>query len=132
MEVYETKSKKIKSKKYGNIQISYSDPAYAQHLSFYQLPPTEEVTMEEFEDYGFSRLKGISNILRISHVSVLKEIEACKIRLSGRELDDKIAQVIRDNLQLNSVEGYRKDVVSHFTLRLAFCRPYVLLYLRFY
>jgi hypothetical protein len=60
MEIVNTNvNRSSKHRKYGNISISYSDdPAYAQHLSFYQVPPTEEVTMEEFEDYGYSRLKG--------------------------------------------------------------------------
>jgi hypothetical protein len=33
-------------------------PSYRTRLSLYPTPPTEEITLEEFEDFAIARLKG--------------------------------------------------------------------------
>ena len=58
MEVVNEAPKKKKINKGIHQSISYNDPAYERKLSMYQMPPTEEVTMDEFEDFAFSRMKG--------------------------------------------------------------------------
>lgn len=43
----------------------FAGPAYKQHdyahrLNFYEVPPTEEITLEQFEQWAIDRLKGMS------------------------------------------------------------------------
>ena len=38
---------------------------YTYRLNFYVLPPTAEITLEEFEEWAIHRLKGLHNIVRI-------------------------------------------------------------------
>jgi hypothetical protein len=38
--------------------VSISALAYEHKLSFYRIPPTEELTVEEFERFALDRLKG--------------------------------------------------------------------------
>jgi hypothetical protein len=37
-----------------------SHPAYSATYSMYRIPPTEEVTIQEFETFALDRVKGIS------------------------------------------------------------------------
>lgn len=35
---------------------------YPHRIQMYTLPPTEEITLEDFENFGYDRLKGISRM----------------------------------------------------------------------
>lgn len=50
--------------------VKYSTPPtlYTSRLSFYDLPPTQEITLEQFETWAIDRLK------------ILIEIESCLAR----------------------------------------------------
>jgi DNA primase large subunit len=37
----------------------YQQQDYAHRLNFYILPPTAEITLEEFEEWAINRLKGM-------------------------------------------------------------------------
>ena len=84
-------------------------------LSFYGTAPAGEIKMEDFETYAIDRLR------------VLKEIEALKAK--GAKIDqmnEKIKEEERKNLandgDLGWSERLRKDHVSHYALRLAYCK----------
>ncbi|ODV86312.1 hypothetical protein CANARDRAFT_27547 [[Candida] arabinofermentans NRRL YB-2248] len=92
---------------------------YPHRLSFYQMPPFEEITVEEFETWAIDRLK------------VLLEIESNMSRgKSFREMESVLKPLLAKLLPLNvpsreSSSLYlerKKDHYSHFILRLAFCR----------
>eukprot|EP00047_Mylnosiga_fluctuans_P006135 m.245055 g.245055 ORF g.245055 m.245055 type:complete len:521 (-) comp14592_c0_seq1:83-1645(-) len=101
--------------------VARDDSRYPFRLQFYNTPPDDTVTLEEFEQYAVDRLK------------VLKTIELLKIRFPkrGSEFDTKMRAITRQYLPL-SARGEqdndawymerRKDHISHFVLRLAFCR----------
>lgn len=93
---------------------------YSTRLSFYDIPPLDEITLEEFELWAIDRLR------------VLIEIESCAARnKSLKEIEQVIKPVlnkylplsplIKDNEHIVSQER-RKDHYSHFILRLVFCR----------
>ncbi|KAK4700482.1 DNA primase large subunit, partial [Phenoliferia sp. Uapishka_3] len=92
---------------------------FPSRLNFYEQPPTEEITLEEFETWAIDRLR------------VLADIESAQAR--NRTQEDLRAIVnarLKTYLPLgsDSAKGVdldaerRKDVYSHFVLRLAFCR----------
>ncbi|KAF2756325.1 DNA primase large subunit [Pseudovirgaria hyperparasitica] len=90
---------------------------YEHRLNFYELPPTTEISLEEFEEWAISRLK------------VLSELEACSFRnRSPEETTSYMSSILEKHLPLHSnssrsstlQDERRKDHYSHFILRLAF------------
>ncbi len=85
-------------------------------INFYQTPPSAELTLDEFEMFALDRLM------------VLRKIEDARARgFKWRELKDHIAGALRQYMRVNSLSTnveaeIRKDLVSHFILRLAYCR----------
>uniref|UniRef100_A0A7S3UDP7 DNA primase large subunit n=1 Tax=Picocystis salinarum TaxID=88271 RepID=A0A7S3UDP7_9CHLO len=80
--------------------------------SLYFDPPFEDIALEEFEELAIDRLR------------VLKGIEAAK--LSGKrenELTDAVFTLLKQHMQEDTAEATRrKDAISHFVLRLAYCQ----------
>lgn len=110
-------------------------------LASYETPPTDNVTLEEFETWAVDRLRGalfskmtLSRFGSISYsrgVVVLAEIEASAIRDLSFDGVKTVVQTQSDKyLPLHSTNmpgadldaERRKDHVSHYILRLAFCR----------
>ncbi|GEQ72204.1 hypothetical protein JCM33374_g5891 [Metschnikowia sp. JCM 33374] len=99
-----------------------SKAAYQSRISFYDAPPLEEITLEEFESWAIDRLK------------ILIEIESCLARSkSFKEIEAIIKPLLLKFLPLspsgasssmdtNIIAERRKDYYSHYTLRLVFCR----------
>lgn len=112
----------------------YKQQDYKQRLNFYSVPPTADITLEEFEEWAIHRLKGMipgshfGNCCLCS-VLVLAELEACSFRnKSHEETVDYMRPILEKHMPLsqNSArslvqqEERRKDHYSHFILRLAF------------
>ncbi|EER29354.1 Eukaryotic-type DNA primase, large subunit family protein [Coccidioides posadasii C735 delta SOWgp] len=100
---------------------TYKQQDYAHRLNFYEVPPTAEITLEQFEQWAIDRLR------------ILSELEACSYRnKTPEETTEHIKSLIRKFLPLRSnrdagsrdSQGLRderqKDHYSHFILRLAF------------
>lgn len=94
---------------------------YPSRLSFYDAPPLEEITLEEFETWAIDRLK------------ILIEIESCLARSKSlKETEAVVKPLLLKYLPLTSPSAStsdshilaerRKDYYSHYTLRLVFCR----------
>eukprot|EP01006_Ploeotia_vitrea_P062798 TRINITY_DN84431_c0_g1_i1.p1 TRINITY_DN84431_c0_g1~~TRINITY_DN84431_c0_g1_i1.p1 ORF type:complete len:535 (+),score=253.10 TRINITY_DN84431_c0_g1_i1:157-1605(+) len=73
----------------------------------YDLPPVEEVTLTEFEEFALDRL------------AVLRDIELARAKgARGDALDAEIHRSVRKN----GLNDARKDLISHFLLRLAYSK----------
>jgi DNA primase large subunit len=92
------------------------------HEHRYDRPPTEDITLEEFETCAIDR------------IYVLSEIESCHARNRPFEELKEITKMQCEKhvpLDHNSAitkdrdSQRRKDIIGHFVLRLAFCRSYV-------
>lgn len=89
------------------------DSIYSSKLSFYDLPPQGEITLDQFEVWAIDRLK------------ILLEIESCVSRNKNMK---EIEAIIKPHLQksmpltTDNLEAKKKDYYSHFILRLCFCR----------
>ncbi|KAI9483560.1 MAG: eukaryotic and archaeal DNA primase, large subunit-domain-containing protein [Benjaminiella poitrasii] len=89
---------------------------YPTRLNFYMKPPPSEITIEEFEQFALDRLK------------VLRAVEAASVR--NEDLKLEISKTVDQYLPLRSnlskaeelYEERRKDHISHFVLRMAYCR----------
>lgn len=86
---------------------------YESKLSFYDLPPQGEITLDQFEIWAIDRLK------------ILLEIESCISRnKTVKEIETIIKPQFQKLLPFNTenFEDKKKDYYSHFILRLCFCR----------
>ncbi|GAA5854515.1 hypothetical protein JCM5353_000035 [Sporobolomyces roseus] len=93
---------------------------YPHRLNFYQTPPTEEITLEEFEVWAIDRLR------------LLADIESAQARnRSFTEIKTIVEKRAQEYMELHSDKSgksfdidaeRKKDQYSHFVLRLAFCR----------
>ncbi|KAI9734564.1 MAG: hypothetical protein M1834_002165 [Cirrosporium novae-zelandiae] len=109
-----------KKRQFANPSFKQND--YPFRLNFYEIPPTAEITLEQFEQWAIDRLK------------ILAELEACSFRnKSPQETASHMAPLLQKYLPLSSntssSHGARdsriraerqKDHYSHFILRLAF------------
>ncbi|KAJ7524492.1 hypothetical protein O6H91_17G007600 [Diphasiastrum complanatum] len=81
-------------------------------LSLYETAPNVEVSLEEFEQFALDRLRVLKGI---------EEVRARRKRLE--ELDTVVIDLWRKHMRTpNAADLNKKDVVSHFVLRLAYCR----------
>ncbi|KAI0403959.1 DNA primase, large subunit [Xylaria palmicola] len=96
---------------------TYKTTEYPHRLNFYDIPPTADITLEQFEQWAIDRLR------------VLAELEACSFRnKSLTETASHMKPLLEKYLMLqpNSSSSSRlfderqKDHYSHFILRLAF------------
>jgi DNA primase large subunit len=86
-------------------------------VSLYYEVPTEEVSLDEFEEFALDRLQ------------LLRSVELFKSRgLEETKLYEKIIETEKKFMPLassgadDSEENRRKDIISHFIMRLAYCR----------
>lgn len=98
-------------------QAQWTEQDYAHRMNFYTIPPTGDVTLEQFEEWGIARLK------------VLAELEACQFRnKTPAETEEYMRPVLEKHLRLSSNRSRsselgierKRDHYSHWTLRLAF------------
>ena len=102
----------------------YADPRlkeYPTTLNFYHQPPTGTVTLNDFESSALDRL------------TVLIAIESARLRAKKDEDVMKLVErVLQDHLELKAntynlnaeklIAQRQKDHLSHFVLRLAYCK----------
>ncbi|KAK7100935.1 DNA primase large subunit-like [Littorina saxatilis] len=107
----------------GHIKVDTPE-IYSHCLQLYRLPPTDTISLEEFEELAVERLK------------VLKAVETAGVRytkgsdnyikLLEKEIrETKLKQAIFEKSTLDEPikqQNRWKDHVSHFILRLAYCR----------
>ncbi|KAL4459160.1 hypothetical protein ABPG75_014025 [Micractinium tetrahymenae] len=81
-------------------------------LSMYTDLPDGEIAIEEFERFAMDRLR------------VLKGIDDLKVKgFRPDQMQEKVIELYEKHMSASSrEERQRKDVVSHFVLRLAYCR----------
>jgi len=99
------------------VKTQWTAQDYDHRMNFYTIPPTEDIALEDFEEWGIARLK------------VLAELEACSFRnRSPAETEEYMRPVLEKWLRLDSNRSRsgdlqiqrKKDHYSHWTLRLAF------------
>ncbi|KAK2533993.1 Prim2, partial [Columba guinea] len=91
---------------------------YPHSLQFYLEPPTENISLVEFESLAIDRLKllktvenlGVSYVRNSDQYNSKLESELRKLKFPYKALAD------------DDYEARRKDHISHFILRLAYCQ----------
>ncbi|XP_048701168.1 DNA primase large subunit isoform X4 [Caretta caretta] len=91
---------------------------YPHSLQFYLQPPTENISLAEFENFAIDRLKLLKVVENLG-VSYVKGSDEYKSRLEReiRKLKFPYKALVEDDY-----DARRKDHISHFILRLAYCQ----------
>ncbi|XP_060091353.1 DNA primase large subunit isoform X2 [Heteronotia binoei] len=91
---------------------------YPHSLQFYLQPPTENISLVEFENFAVDRLKLLKSVenLGVSYVKNSSEYKS-KLETELRRLKFPYRALVEDDY-----EARRKDHISHFILRLAYCQ----------
>uniref|UniRef100_A0A3Q0SSQ6 DNA primase large subunit n=1 Tax=Amphilophus citrinellus TaxID=61819 RepID=A0A3Q0SSQ6_AMPCI len=92
---------------------SLQSELYGQHLQFYGQPPLENISLSEFETFAVERLKLLKTVESLG-VSYVKLTDQYKSKL------EKELKAL--NFPYSEFEKRRKDHISHFILRLAYCQ----------
>jgi len=80
-------------------------------LSMYNIPPVEDVALEDFEMFAIDRQQ------------VLKQVEEAKERgMRGADVGKFVETACAKHGLSRQTRDTNKDVISHFVLRLAYCR----------
>ncbi|XP_059615795.1 DNA primase large subunit [Phlebotomus argentipes] len=108
-------------------EVENLESLYPTNVSMYRLPPTSEVSIQEFEEMVLDRLR----LLRILELSSLKEFKShsqewrnfVMTELNVAGLKGYVKLIQGGSGQKESVlQARRRDYISHFLLRLAYCR----------
>ncbi|XP_070697326.1 DNA primase large subunit [Pempheris klunzingeri] len=99
---------------------------YGHPLQFYGQPPLENIALAEFETLAVDRLKLLKTIenLGVSHVK-LSDQYTKKLEAESKALNFPYRSEVEDRKPQNGLseqEKRRKDHISHFILRLAYCQ----------
>ncbi|KAG8524182.1 DNA primase large subunit [Galemys pyrenaicus] len=91
---------------------------YPHSLQFYLQPPSENISLTEFETLAIDRLKLLKAVENLG-VSYLKTTDQYRTKLEAEIRKLKFS--FRENLE-DEYEPRRRDHISHFILRLAYCQ----------
>ncbi|XP_035461639.2 DNA primase large subunit isoform X1 [Scophthalmus maximus] len=101
---------------------------YGQALQFYGQPPLENMSLSEFESFAVDRLKLLKTIenLGVSYVKLSDDYKR-KLDNESRNLNfpyrpDAVPDDRKSQVGPSEYEKRRKDHISHFILRLAYCQ----------
>ncbi|CAG5118444.1 unnamed protein product [Candidula unifasciata] len=100
------------------------DDRYPHRLQLYTHPPTDTISLQEFEELAVERLKVLKAVetVGITHQKgTSKYTELLEKEISATKLKDSILRT-KTGQPEKEVENRQRDHVSHFILRLAYCR----------
>nr|XP_015218762.1 PREDICTED: DNA primase large subunit isoform X2 [Lepisosteus oculatus] len=113
-------------KKHKKVTGDYQAELYGHCLQFYSQPPLENIPLSEFETFAIERLKLLKTVenLGVSYVKTsdlyIKKLDSEIKTLNfpyRSEMEEKKPQT-----GPSEYEKRRKDHISHFILRLAYCQ----------
>ncbi|KAI0318632.1 DNA primase large subunit [Amylostereum chailletii] len=91
---------------------------YPHRLNFYDIPPTQDITIEEFEMYAIDRLRVLGEI----ESSFARNRPPDELKTITRTQYQKYIPLDPNYSERPLDDQRRKDHIGHFVLRLAFCR----------
>lgn len=110
-----------------HIQIEYED-LYPHNVLLYRLPPTQDITLEEFEDLALNRLKVLRIIEQENSKGNRMYSEEWKLAIKeelnreGLKNYDRLLKSGTSGKKELDVQARRADYISHFILRFSYCR----------
>lgn len=118
MEIGSKSHCRIKRKGPGNS----GNDIYLHKVQFYKLPPTGTISLCEFEEFAIERLK----VLKAVETAGQKYIKSCDdygAYIRNQLQNSKFSKIFKSNDDNDEEQMFRRlDLISHFILRLAYCK----------
>uniref|UniRef100_H2UTA6 DNA primase large subunit n=1 Tax=Takifugu rubripes TaxID=31033 RepID=H2UTA6_TAKRU len=109
------------------VNLNAQSELYEHAVQFYVQPPLENISLNEFETFAVERLKLLKTIetLGVSYVKLSEQYKK-KLESESKNLNFPYRSETDDRKippgGLSECEKRRKDHISHFILRLAYCQ----------
>ncbi|CAH0404657.1 unnamed protein product [Chilo suppressalis] len=101
---------------------------YPHDLQMYKLPPTEEISLQEFETLALERLMLLRSLATATTLKGFrafsdewKEYVQNELRNQGLKYYAKLCEYTKHGTDAD-LQARKKDHIAHFILRLAYCR----------
>ncbi|XP_059838257.1 DNA primase large subunit isoform X2 [Hypanus sabinus] len=104
----------------GKRTISPLAELYPFPVQFYDQPPSGDISLQEFESLAVERLKLLKSVENIG-ISYIRGSEPHNRKLENELRKLKFPYRVVSEEKLDEYEMRRKDHISHFILRLAYC-----------
>lgn len=122
-------TRKIRDRtKTARIESEDIDLLYPHNVMMYNLPPTQDITLQTFEEYAIERV----NLLRIFEQATSKNLRVLseewkeeikeEVKQAGMKSYFRLIDGHSSTMSTEDLEARRRDYISHFILRLAYCR----------
>uniref|UniRef100_A0A0B6Z753 DNA primase large subunit n=2 Tax=Arion vulgaris TaxID=1028688 RepID=A0A0B6Z753_9EUPU len=101
-----------------------TDNRYPHRLQLYTQPPSDTISLQEFEELAVERLKVLKAVETVGitqQKGTVKYNELLEKEIAATKLKDSILRIKSVHPEKESDNSYR-DHLSHFILRLAYCR----------
>lgn len=102
---------------------------YPHDLQMYKVPPTENITLQEFETLALERVTLLRTLATATTLKGLRayseewtEYVIGELRTQGLKYYAKLCEKTSCGIADTDLQARRKDHVAHFILRLAYCR----------
>lgn len=121
-------TRRIRDRPQNRIEHEDLEQLYPHNVTFYHIPPTQDISLQQFEELAIERL----NVLRILEQATSKNLrvlseewrEAVKVELKQAGLKS-YARLVEGRSNTDATKDLlarRRDYISHFILRLVYCR----------
>lgn len=94
---------------------------FGHNLQFYKIPPNGEISLQEFEDYAVDRLK-VLKAVEVTGIRLIRNSDEYKLKLTDELKKTALGHDLLRTDKKDDKEFRQRDLVSHFILRLAYCR----------
>lgn len=100
-----------------------SDESFPHRIQLYSVAPTDTISLQEFEELAVERLKVLKAVETIGITHQKGSPKYCELlekEIGATKLRESFLKVNRN--QADELQRRKRDQVSHFILRLAYCR----------
>lgn len=115
-------TRKTKERDVNYVEDEVWEKVYKQNVTLYHIPPTEDINLQTFEELAIERL----NVLRILDQAAAKNLRILSEEWRATIMADLTQAGLKHYVRLiegrGDAAGRRRDYISHFILRLAYCR----------
>lgn len=123
-------ARRVRSKPQTNHKLVSLENTYPQNIQFYHIPPTRDISLQEFEDIAVERIK----VFRILEQAAAKNLRYWTNEYKDSILEELNSQKLKNYVRLIQVStldekkkeaellARERDYISHFVLRFAYCR----------
>lgn len=126
-------TRKARDRPHARIETDDLEALYPHNVLMYHLPPTQDITLEMFEELATERLAVLRILEHASaknlHVmskdwkeAVLAELNSSGYKNYARLIDGHSSKSTSVQTKEQDLQARRRDYISHFILRLAYCR----------